>query len=291
MISRQFLIPITRLFSLFLLLNLYSCKTDSDKIKNANETVEIFVRDLEMKNTALLNKTYPKFKEIGEYWVLSSFKIDDTKIDGNQITVYGKYKKGNQVQTPIMFILKEFGSEYRITDSKGLSTYYETEIYNFLLNLGCIDNNSGDIEIEKECSKREYLYNSTVEALKSELESLISIDNSNLSSNNGYYVSGNLIVTNNSDFTIPSAAYRMSIGFINTNSSKGVDKQVISDFYPNIPSHESVSIPVTYVPINGGNKFGGIFEIHNSDQLKKVLNEQVSLLKWDCSGFDNLGGF
>ena len=107
MISRQFLIPITRLFSLFLLLNLYSCKTDSDKIKNANETVEIFVRDLEMKNTALLNKTYPKFKEIGEYWVLSSFKIDDTKIDGNQITVYGKYKKGNQVQTPIMFILKE----------------------------------------------------------------------------------------------------------------------------------------------------------------------------------------
>ena len=287
----QFYLLMSRILSFLLLLMLFSCKSDSDRIESAIETVNIFVSDLDLKNSNSIKKNYPKFDEIGKYWILNNFKINDSKINGDAITVYCSYLMRNQINKPLMFVLMEFDSEYKIVESKGLSAYYETEIYDCLINLGCINYNSNDVEIEKECSKREYIYNSTIEVLKSELESKVSIDNSNLSTNGGYYVSGNLIVTNYSDFTIPSAAYRMSIGFINTNTKTGTDKQVISSFSPNIPPKGTVSIPVTYVPINGGNKLGGIFEIDNVDALKKVFNETAILLNWDCSKFDNPNGF
>ena len=114
------------------------------------------------------------------------------------------------------------------------------------------------------------------------------VDNSNLSANGGYYVSGNLLVTNNSDFEIPPSAYTIYIGFINTKTLSGVDKQPVQRIYPTIQPHQSVSIPVNYVRINGGNKFGGLFTITNTNALKSILNKTVLNLHWDCSKIDNI---
>jgi hypothetical protein len=266
----------------------YSCKTDSDRIEAANKTVDLFVKDLELKNQSSINKTYPSFSKLGQYWILSGFKINDTKIDGNEISIYGTYKRGNQIERPIMFVLVESGNNYKIIRSKGLTAYYDSEIYDFLINLGCLSNESDDLIIEKECSKREYVYESTIEAIKNDIENKVFIDNSNLSANGGYYVSGNLLVTNNSDFEIPPSAYTIYIGFINTKTLSGVDKQPVQRIYPTIQPHQSVSIPVNYVRINGGNKFGGLFTITNTNALKSILNKTVLNLHWDCSKIDNI---
>ena len=277
------LVPFTLVFLIF-----YSCKTDADRIKTASKTVELFVKDLELKNQSSLEKTYPSFNKLSKYWILSSFKINDTKIEGKEITVYGTYKKSNQFEKPIMFVLVESGSNYIIIKSKGFTAYYDSEVYDFLIKMGCLTDESDDLMIQEECSKREYDYESTIEALKSDIESKASIDNSNLSSNHGYYVSGNLLVTNNSDFEIPSSSYTIYIGFINSRTQTGVDKQIVQGFNPNIQPHQTVSIPVRYVSINGGNKFGGIFTITNTVQLKKILNKTMLNLNWDCSKINDI---
>ncbi len=277
------LLPFVLVFFVF-----YSCKTDADRIETAKKTVELFVKDLDLKNQKSIEKTYPNFNKIGKYWILSNFKINDTKIDGSEITVYGTYKKGNQIEKPIMFVLVESGSNYKIIKSKGLTAYYDSEVYDFLINLGCLTDESDDLMIQEECSKREYTYESTIEALKSDIESKVSIDNSNLSSNSGYYVSGNILLTNNSDFEIPSSCYSIDIGFINSRTLSGVDKQPVQGINPTIQPHQTVSIPITYVPINGGNKFGGIFTITNTIPLKRILNNIILNLNWDCSKIDDI---
>jgi hypothetical protein len=271
-----------------LLFIFYSCKTDADLIESANKTVELFVKDLELKNKKSIEKTYPNFNKIGIYWILSNFKINDTKIDGSEIKVYGTYKKGTQIEKPIMFVLGESGSNYVIKKSKGLTAYYESPIYDFLINLGCLTYESDDLMIQEECSKRENTYQSTIEALKSNIESKVSINNSNLSSNYGYYVSGNLLITNNSDFEIPSSCYSIDIGFINSRTLSGVDKQPVQGINPTIQPHQTVSIPITYVPINGGNKFGGIFKITNTIPLQRIFNNIILNYNWDCSKIDNI---
>jgi hypothetical protein len=267
---------------------LISCTTDEDRKKMANETVNIFVKDLDLKNEEALTGAYPSFNKIGKYWILNNFKINDTKLEGNKVTVYASYKRGNTLECSVMFILEEKDSKYIISETKGLSAYYDSDLFNFLKILGCLSDNSNDIEIHEECSLREDTYESTIEELKNDYESKVEIDNSNLSSNYGYYVSGNLIVTNNSDLVVPSGSYNLSIVFINTSRGEGVDKQSVSSFLPDIPSHSTISIPVSYVPINGGNKFGGVFSITNKEPLKKVLNEMVQNLEWNCDKLDGI---
>lgn len=274
-----------------LLLAFSSCKSDEQRINDAKKTVELFIKDLELKNQSAIKKTYPDFDKIGGYWILSDFKINNSKIEGDKITIYGNYKRGNKFEEPIMFVLKEMGDSYTIIKSKGISAYFDSDIYNFLVTLGCLTDDSDDVEVQRECLKREYTYESAIESLKSEIESKIEISNSNLSSNYGYYVSGNLLVTNNSDFEIPSSAYSIYIGFVNSRTRMGVDKQIVSGFKPTISPHQTVSIPVSYVPINGGNKFGGLLNITNTSSLKKVFNQTVSNLNWDCSKIDEFSGF
>jgi hypothetical protein len=125
------------------------------------------------------------------------------------------------------------------------------------------------------------VYGSMMSQLKEEIEKKITIDNSNLSNNGGYYLSGNVIVTNNTAFTIPASSYKVDMGFIYTRRREGIDRQNVDDFYPSIAPNSSISLEINYMPINGGNKVGDLF----SFRVSEVVTFMPVLNIFDCIVF------
>ena len=78
-----------------------------------------------------MTRAYTSFHKIGKYWILNNFKINDTKLEGNKVTVYASYKRGNTLECSLMFILEEKDSKYIISETKGLSAHYDSNLCYF----------------------------------------------------------------------------------------------------------------------------------------------------------------
>jgi hypothetical protein len=140
---------------LILLLPIFSCKTDKEKVREANEVVETFVKQIELENYSSADEIYPGFSQMGKYWILYDFNITDSKVEGDKVIVYGKYKQYDKNNESIMFVLEPSENEgtYYITSTKGLSAFFGSNIYLFLRNIRCLEGLETDQQIAEECRK------------------------------------------------------------------------------------------------------------------------------------------
>jgi hypothetical protein len=187
-----------------------------------------------------------------------------------------------------MFKIKLINGDYLIQESKGLSGYINSDVYDFLKKIGCISTNFNDIQISQICKENENYYQGLILGTKQHIKENLIFDATNLSQNNGSFISGNIILKNNSKFDIPANSYKVDFGFINTITSSSVDKQTVQGFMPEIPSNSSISIQINYIPINGGNKFGPLFSMYennsvNTDLNKTIINLGLNCEKWKSS--------
>ena len=81
------------IIALFLFL-FSSCKSDDQKKKEANDVVEKFVHEVTLENYNAAYKLYPKFENLGSFWIPRDFEIESTiiEVDGS-VSIYGNYKK------------------------------------------------------------------------------------------------------------------------------------------------------------------------------------------------------
>jgi hypothetical protein len=251
------------------------CKSDQEKKEEVKEFIKVFVQDIKLENREKLINAYPSITEIGEYWVPNGFELVEVTKNENLFYVYGKFKVNNQFEKQLMFEVKEEGGTYKISSSKGLSTLNGGSLHDFLTKMGCLSLDDNDKALVKLVSENEFVYDDFIEELKSKVVENIEVDNSHLSSNGGYYISGNLILTNKNGFDIPGSAYSVDMAFINTRTQTVVDKQHVNEFYPKIPAYSSVSIQIDYISINGGNKVAGIVNIENNQSILVQFNEAI----------------
>ena len=277
------------LFLLFFLL--VGCKSDQEKKEEVKEFIQIFVQDIKLKNSEKVKLSYPAIVKIGEYWIPHEFVVTDVAKNEGLYSVYGKYKFKNQIEKQLMFEVKEAGGAYKIIATKGLSVFSDGPLNDFFERLGCLSTNDNDETLFKLCSGKEYVYDSFIQALKTKISENIEVDNSNLSSNGGYYLSGNLILTNNNGFDIPGSAYKVEMGFIDSRKGIGVDKQRVNDFHPTIPANGSVSIQINYLPINGGNRVAGLVSLVDNQAISSLMNEAfvktIGKMGLNCDNWDS----
>ena len=246
-------------------------KNKNIEIKKA---VEIFLQDLNMSNHDNIEKKYPGFRKILKYRTVKSYEIKNIEPNGDGYTVY--------VSSNVMFKIKLINGDYIIQESKGLSGYLDSDVYDFLKKIGCISANFNDIQISQFCSENENYYKGIISGSKKHIQENLVFNSANLSQNNGSFISGNIILQNNSKFDIPANSYKVDFGFINTITSSSVDRQTVQGFMPEIPSNSSISIQIDYIPINGGNKFGPLFKMYENNAVNIGLNQTIINLGLDC---------
>jgi hypothetical protein len=264
------------LFLIFMSFTLFSCKSDKQKIEDAKQVVETFVKDIELENYTSASKIYPSFSKVGKYWILYDFKITDSKIDNEEVTTYGTYKQYNTREESIMFVLEpsESDGKYYIKRTKGLSAYFGSNIYLFFKNVGCLRGLETDEEIAKACKEREVVFTSLVtQAAIAQQESVI-MESHSVSNSYGY-ISGDITVKNTSNTTIPAFTYDIYIIFTDANGNEIYREKSISNVYQ-IPSHGSISVMVHQQSLRGMAKIGIEFKLTKTDWLESDIANDPS---------------
>ncbi|MBM3161651.1 MAG: hypothetical protein FJZ66_09990 [Bacteroidetes bacterium] len=131
-----------------------SCKSDEEKINEANILVEKFANEVALQNFSAANKLYPKFKILDRFWSLNNFQINNTTVETDgSICVYGTFSKYTiKNREGIKFILKDNGDGQKIIDSKGLSSYYNSPLFEYCKLKGFLSDNLEDCNIDSDIS-------------------------------------------------------------------------------------------------------------------------------------------
>lgn len=249
-----------KIFFVFIITSLFiSCKSDKQKIEEAKQVVETFVRDLELENYISANKIYPSFSKIGKYWILYGFHITDTKIDKETVTIYGTYKQFNTETETIMFVLitSEDDGKYLIEKTKGLSSYFGSDEYQFFKNIGCLRGIETDEEIAKACKSRIKKYDYLVANLKNEIEKSINDQMQFIKDQTEYF--GNkkqywkIVYNYSSTFSIPGDSYEIDMLEVYWNDDRSLKStgnyvpiNNVGTLYPNTSMNLSLSNPPEY---------------------------------------------
>jgi hypothetical protein len=262
----------------FILTSLFfSCKSDKQKIEEAKQVVETFVKDLELENFQTIKNTYPSFSKIkGRFWILYQFKITDSKIENDEVTIYGNYKQYDKTDESIMFVLKANGEggKYIIDRTKGLSAYFGTNVYTFFKTIGCLRGLETDEEIALACKKREVVFNNLVtQAAIAQQESVI-MENHSISNSYGY-LSGDITVKNTSNTTIPAFSYDVYIVHSDNNGNTIFKEKSISNVYK-IPAQGSITIMVHQPYLRGMARIGIEFKLTKTDWLESDIANDPS---------------
>ncbi|MBP6091048.1 MAG: hypothetical protein KA521_07320 [Crocinitomicaceae bacterium] len=274
---------------IIIIISLYGCKSEEEINKEIKNCIEVFIQDLKMKNTYKIKKTYPSFTNIGTYWIPNDFNLNNIEKSNDTYNVYGNYKSiSPRIEKQVMFSIKIKNDQYIIVESKGLSGYIGTSIYDLFIRLGCISENNTDVEISKYCNKNENYYTGVLDAYIDGIIKEVTVDNKFLKFNNGYFISGKLLITNNSDLVIPENSYNIEIGMINTKNYNINDKQNVLCEKPLILPNQSVFINIDYVPFdNKFNRIGGLFDVSNKEKFGYSFNEFISnTAGWDCDKWE-----
>lgn len=197
---------------------LVSCgPSEEEIIKGAEQATQGFVDELNMQNFNSATEIYPNFRSVTRYNILNNFRIKSAKFATNsesEIRIIGDYNSnGNYRSVQFVINYNENDEAYHIIKSKGLSSYYESDVFNILKRSGCLTDIESDARIHEDCLIFEPKYNAIIDNIRQNIENQIVFEKrgSNLTNNYDVSVSGELMLKNNTNITIPAYAYDIYI--------------------------------------------------------------------------------
>jgi hypothetical protein len=262
----------------------YSCKSDDDLKKEANEFVNKFVNELLLKNYDYINKVYPEFEGFS-YWIPREFDISETIIESDEsITVYGTYHKNKINIEQIKFNLIQENDSYIIRNTKGLSSYFNSALYDYCNKKGYFNKSNADfsidndVDVAKVCKDKEFeldlLIDNCIQYVLSNVHlnkhqsnlSLIYFDTS---------ISGDIQIQNNTAFKIGSSNFNFFLNLLSNN--KVCNSTELSDLpYINIEPFSSYNHKIFYLdnPCKSS-KYSVQLELYNRDGFASEVVEKL----------------
>lgn len=257
--------------------------TDEELLKQAESNVQSFVDELNMQNFNSAKEIYPDINKISRYNVPNNFKISSSKFTSNakdEVKIIGNYGAEKNIKSLQFVVSKKDTDAWQIIRSKGLSSYYETSLYNTLKVSGCLEDIESDVSIHETCQNLEPKFEALVNEYKNNIESSIFFEKtgSNLVSNFNISVSGELMLKSNSNITIPGLSYDIYIIFydINNKISHSSKYQFNSDA---IMANEHHQISVYSMDYHRDyKKYSAFVKITNDKFIRSYLARQGSLI-------------
>ena len=200
-----------------------SCKSDEEKIKEANIQIEKFAKEISLQNFNAANAIYPKFKELEKFWSLNNFKIDNSTVEPDgSISVYGSFHKySRKFREDVKFILKDDGSGLKIIDSKGLSSFYNSSLFEYCKKKGYLSSNNqkennidSDISIAKVCKEHLLDLQLLVGKCARYVNEHVVMNKQQTTIQAGYFgdsYSGTISITNNTGFDLSNDSFDFKI--------------------------------------------------------------------------------
>lgn len=223
---------------------LFGCETEEQKKEKAQEVVKSFVSNLQFDNYETLYEYYPTFRDVETYWKFNSLNITSTILNSDgKVIIIGETDTSKQV----FFELVKFDGNYRITKSKGLSSYYDSNLYKYCKKIGCIGMNEFDSDINRICKENKYDFEALVNSIKYKIENKTRIESNTLKGNFGYgydYVSGEITIKNYSRHSIIGSSYRLYVNYLDSNDNVLFTSDESSSNYKDIGFDQSITLNI-----------------------------------------------
>jgi hypothetical protein len=258
-----------------------SCKSDDQKKKEANDVVEKFVHEVTLENYNAAYKLYPKFETMGSFWIPRDFEIESTiiEVDGS-VSIYGNYKKGLQ-KNELKFTLNDIGDGYKINSSKGLSSFYNTPLFQFCKLKGYLVLSENDIDYDvnltKVCKEHEIEFDLLINKCARFVSENV-IMNKQLS--NIYkeaYIdsySGTISIFNSTGFDISSSAFNLELCLYQNDE---VCERISLDNMYVINANSTVNKKLSYLSFScRGSKYGFQATLKNKDNFASEIIDKLS---------------
>lgn len=278
-------------YSIFCLtLILVGCgPSDKELLRNAESTVQSFIDELNMQNFNSANDIYPEMSKISRYKIPKNFKVSSSKFTSankNEVKIIGNYGAADNTKSMQFVLSKKESNTWEIIKSKGLSSYYESNLYNILKTSGCLTDIESDASIHQTCKNLEPKFESLVNEFKNDLENSIAFEKngSNLSNSYNVYISGELMLKNNSNISIPRFSYEIYIVFYdrNNNPSHSSKHQFTEDPILANDYHQITVYSMDYH--RDYRKYSAVVKITNDQFIRSYLARQGNL---NCSELYN----
>ncbi|GAA4292682.1 hypothetical protein [Aestuariibaculum suncheonense] len=270
------------LYLLVILILSLGCESEERQKQLAQEVVNAFISNILVDNYESMFEYYPSFRELnGNYWKYNSLELTSTimKQDGS-IEIFAKSRSNNQ----LFFKLIKIDGEFKIVNSKGLSAYYNSNLYKYCENIGCIALTDYDLEIAQVCEINKKDYNDLINSIKTRIEENTVLVNHTLSKSFGT-VSGNITVKNRTRFTVPEYAYDIYVNFLNT-SNEVLFSYEDGNSFRSIPANGISTLLVFKDAKNGYAQVDVELKILKTDFIEKIIAEHSEGTR--CIYSDNL---
>jgi hypothetical protein len=259
--------------------------SDEELLRNAKSTVQSFIDELNMENFNSAREIYPDMSKISRYKIPQKFTVSSAKFTSdkkNEVKIIGNYGTTENTKSMQFVLSKNEVNIWKIIKSKGLSSYYGSNLYNILKISGCLADIESDASIHQTCKDLEPKFESLVNKYKTDIEKLITFkkNGSNLSNNYNISISGELMLKNNSNLSIPGSSYEIYIVFYdrNNNRSHSSKHQVTFDQILANDYHQITVYSMDYH--RDYRKYSAVVKITNDQFIRSHLARQGNL---NCS--------
>lgn len=260
---------IRKVFIIVTLLSLFSCESEETKLNKSKEVVKLFASSTVFNDEEKMRLYYPNNTEIrGSYLVLKDFEIIGASLNDNIISVIGR-SQGREIS----FDVKKESGKYIIIRSRGFSMFFNSNLYKYCRQIGCIKEGDYDAEISKICHENQLQFDLLVERIKNEIEEGVRLENHSVK-NDGYYISGDITYKNYSRFGIPASTYKLYIEYLNNKGDIIFKEEEIA--YGNIPFGASKTTSIANFNIaSQARKINISLKIINTSFIEEVIAEHA----------------
>lgn len=254
---------------LLILLLSTSCETEEKKLNKAKKVVETFISNISFDNYDTMYQLYPNFQNVATYWKINNFDITSATIDEqDNVTIIGK--AGNR---DLLFNLKRKSNDFKITNSKGLSSDFGSNVYQYCKRIGCIGSSAFDSEISSICNRRKPEFNQLVLEIKDRIERETVLENHTVSKNYGL-VSGDVTIKNYSRFSIPGSTYNLYVNYFDRKEELVFTSKELLNFDA-IPYNQSKTINVFESSSKSFRKIGIDLKIISTSFIEDIISNNA----------------
>ena len=247
---------------------LYSCQEFKSKAV-VNDFVDLVIK----KDFEGAQKYYPNFHYIISILPFDKFKITSSEYKNGIVTVSGISSNGN-----LLFELKKHKGKWLILNTKGLSPFRETPLYQYCISRGFINNGDDDAQVSQTCKQKEEDFKLIKVMAKNMMEECIILESSSLENFLGL-ITGKITIKNKSEITFPAYSYNLYLLFCDSNGKTVLTLEENQTNYEGINAYEMKSIPI-YETLNSNNSYRKIkvkIQIINDDFVESyVINHPES---------------